>query len=493
LTLFVMAGLTFERTIMDARKSGVMGVLLGILLPAGCQTYTPKPLEPESLLALVEKGRRSPDTGTGRDGEEGRTPSEAPAFTFSRAAELMSRNGPALKETRAEYETALALAKIKTPLPNPALEAGPQFGFGPDARSYRLQPFGSIGFTIPLGGRLGAQDELNRLNAEVARIEVQARHRELYLELRRLYARWTMSHARLKIREEMAASAGQSMELGRKLAEGGRLSALEVGLLEVEFARIQAETLNVQSDIVNQAGDLSLAVGVHADHFLPLPADALPVVPAAAPDLKALRERLTANHPELGRLRARYEAAEGELRLEIARQYPDFSFGPSVDKEVGERKTVLGLTLGIELPIFDQNQQGIAVASQRREEIRAKYESAANRALASLERARQKVRVAAEKTALVTGRLLPKAQANLELARKALNAGATDALHYLEAERGMRTALIEALDSEQDLRAAWGELERAAGHPLFTFPGEKSADVPVMSLSSEDSEESGKE
>jgi outer membrane protein, heavy metal efflux system len=444
-----------------------------LLVLAACQTYQPKPLEPEAILASVDQARRAPDA-------ESAPAAGRPAFTFARAADLLARHGPALKEARAEYETALALARIATPLPNPTLEAGPQFGFGPDVSGNRLQPFGSIGITIPLGGRLGDQDEVNRLNAELARVEVQARHREAYMELRRLYTAWTLSHDRLRIREDLSAAADTSLELSRKREAGGRLTALEVGLLEMESARIRAEALDVQSEIAEQSGDLSLTLGVHADHFLPLPAPALPDVPAAPPDLKALRDRLTANHPELGRLRARYEVAEGELRLEIAKQYPDFTFGPSVEGETGERKTILGLTLGIELPIFDRNQQGIAVASQRREEILAKYEAAASRALASLERSERKARVAVEKRMRVRGVLLPKAQANLDLARKALDAGATDALHVLEAERSLRAARIEALDADLGAHAAWTELERAVGCPLLPFPGEKPVDVPEL-------------
>ena len=70
------------------------------------------------------------------------------------------------------------------------------------------------------------------------------------------------------------------------------------------------------------------------------------------------------NHPELARLRARYEAAEAALRLEISKQFPDLRIGPSAAGDSGDKKTVLGLALGIALPIFDRNQQAIAAAAQ---------------------------------------------------------------------------------------------------------------------------------
>lgn len=189
---------------------------------------------------------------------------------------------------------------------------------------------------------------------------------------------------------------------------------------------------------------------------------------------------MVANHPELARLRAQYEVAEAELRLEVAKQYPDFHFGPSFERETGEKKTVLGLTLGIDIPLFDRNQQGIASSKKRREEIRTKYEAAANRALASLEKTWRSIQLVNEKLKLLKNTLLPKANADLELARKSLETGATDALRFLETERGQRAVLIEALDTELSVREAWVDLEQAVGLPLVLFPGEKKETVPEL-------------
>ena len=118
-----------------------------LILLSGCERYAQMPLQADSILASVERKRHllgaellDPST----------TPvkAEAVAFTFVRVVALMKDNSPALKELRAEYDTAQALANVKTPLPNPSFEAGPQYGFGPKVSPlYRLQPMGSLGFT----------------------------------------------------------------------------------------------------------------------------------------------------------------------------------------------------------------------------------------------------------------------------------------------------------------------------------------------------------
>ena len=451
------------------------------LFMTGCERYHAKLLLPSEVVEAVQRERLGLEP-LGPAATNSPEASAAPVpFTFPHATELMARYGPALKEARAEYQTALARARVKTPLSNPVLEVGPNYGFGPDmGKLYRLQPFGSLGFTIPTGGKRKRQDELNRVTAELMFIELQAKHRDLYLGLRRLYAQWTLGRAKLEVRTKIEESAGKSVAVGRKLIEAGFATALDLGLLDLEAARIKTETLNAQRDQANVEGELSEMLGVHADHFKAPPDPALPELPGAAREQKDLREILVANHPELARLRARYEAVEAELHLEIARQYPDFHFGPSYQRESGEKKSILGLSLGIELPLFDRNQQGIAESKARREEVRVKYESAANRALAALDRAWRNNQLANEKLKLIRTVLTPKAEANIALARKSIEAGVTDMLRFLEAERGQRAVMIDAIEAEFAVREGWVELEQAVGLPLIQFPGESREAVPPL-------------
>lgn len=447
----------------------VLAVALSICL-LGCTKYQARPLMPRDLVLAMERERREPAEGLRADASPGFAP--AP-LSFTRTAELLAAHGPALRQSRAEYQTALALARVKTPLPNPALEAGPQFGFGPDVSSmHRLQPFGSLGFSIPTGKRRKHQDELHRAAAEMARVELQAGYRESYMELRKFYSRLALARSRLAARKAIVDSMERTATLTRRQIEAGQASALELGLTELDLARVKAEILGVEREIVGHAADLSQLVGVHADFFKDLPDPALPEALAESPGYEDLREKMIAQHTQLGRIRARYEMVEHELKLEVSKQYPDFHIGPSFERDVGERKNVLGLTLGIELPLFDRNQQAIATASQRREEIRVKYMASANKALAALDKAWRSYSLAVERMKLFKSTVLPQAEKNTELARKALAAGTLDSLKVLDAERAQRGAVLEALETELAVREAWIEIEAAVGFPLLRFPGE---------------------
>ena len=441
-------------------RSVVVACLIAVL--GGCKAYEAHPLDPEKIIGSVDRERRELKQVTS-------------SVSLARAAELMRHHGPDVKEAVARYRTALARARIATPLPNPGLEVGPEYGFGPDVDTNRLVPFGSLGLTIPLGGRLSRTDDLNRARAELLRIVGVARHRELYLELRRRYVRLVIAREIQETREELLRSAVKSVESSLRLVEAGQATALDVALFQLERGRSQAKSLAATAASAEAQAALAALVGVHRDHFAKLPADALPGLPPTLPDLEDLKKLLIANHAELARLRARYAEAESSLRLEIAKQYPDLRLGPSGAGETGDRKTVLGLSIGIAIPIFDRNQQAIAEAEERRAEVRTLYAAAANRALAEVERAHLTGELAANRYGILKKTVLPQARNSIELAREALAAGSGGALRLLDAERSYRQVMIEVLQAGLAEREAWVDLELAVGRPLISFPSETDA------------------
>lgn len=451
----------------------VIGMAVLLFVP-GCASYREKPLVSEAIIEQMEVSRREPESAAGGPA--------AGAVSFVQAAAWMKAQGPDVREAVAAYETALARAGQKTPLPNPGLEIGPQFGFGPDQSAVnRWAPFGSIGFAIPLGRRLKRQDELNRALAEVARVEALARHRELYLELRERYTELVLARQRLSTQAKLVEDGKRALETTRRQLEAGQATALDVNALDLELAQSQSAELAAQQETAKLAAELSRITGAKNTHFEQLPDDALPLQPDHPPSIEELKALLIRQHGQLARLRAKYGAAERGLRLEVSKQFPDLRIGPSFSNESGEKRTVTGLALGLDLPLFDRNQQSIAEAGKHREEVRIQYESAANRALADLEAALAGLALARERAQLLKSRALPLAEAQIKLARKAVDAGDADGLRVIDAERSHRRMLLETSSAEWDERRAWVALERAVGCPLLRFSGEAAApEAPVL-------------
>jgi len=440
---------------------------------AGCTSYQAKPLDPPAILAEVDRQRRGDDAASTAE-----SAAEA-AFTFAQAARWMAEHGPDLREARSQYETALAVSRVPTPLPNPTIQAGLQHAFGPDVGPIRrVQPFGGLGLTLPLGRTRACQNELNRVIAERLHVELEARHREIYLDLRRSYAQWCVAAARIETGKKVGESFGKSVALSRQLVEAGVATSLDVGLLELEQGRAEAAVLSARHDLAGLERELSRLIGVHAERFVAPSEPLLPDLPDEPPAPGELIAVLLDHHPALARLRAQYEEAEATLRLEIARQWPDLQIGTPFSSDPDVRRTVIGLSLGLELPLLDRNQPGIAKAHHQREEVRLKYEAAANRALADIEGARQAAARAADEWRFVRQTLLPRAEKNVDLAQRQLQAGSGDTLGFLTAQRARAELVVEALEAELSLREAWVDLEQAIGKPLLHFPGESDAGRP---------------
>jgi cobalt-zinc-cadmium efflux system outer membrane protein len=127
---------------------------------------------------------------------------------------------------------------------------------------------------------------------------------------------------------------------------------------------------------------------------------------------------------------------------------------------------ILGPSLGVELPIFDQHQAQIAKAQYALHQARKTLE-AVDRAVT------QEVRSVADR-ALTAWRLMqkfreqsiPLAESNLELSREAYRAGRASFLSVLEAQRSFLEARSGLVDASQGAAVSVPELERTIGLPF---------------------------
>lgn len=440
---------------MDRPRIRAVHFALISLALTSCVAYEPRPLNPETVIFEVNTARHVRPANNGN------------ALTFAQTVATMRENSPDIREAEAAYKTATARASKSTPLPNPRFEVGPTFGFGPDVQGSTLGGTAGFGLTIPLGGRLAAMDDLNQLRAEVARIETVATYHELYIELRRRWISVIAAKTMLLAQESLVDSVSRSLTTTRRLVEAGTATATDVALFELERGRAKASMFETGTRLATARARISRLVGINAAAFHDLGTLEMPTLPTVVPNQEQLQSALVKGHPNLIRLSAAYEQAESALRLEIARQYPDFQIGPLLTDESGEQKMVIGLTLGIELPIFDLNQQAIAEATARREEVRVRYEAEANRALSHLDEALIALGLSMQRHAVMREDVLPAAERSIKIARDSLNAGSGDVLRLLQAERSYGEILMDVKEAALAECEAWIDIEVATGQPIL--------------------------
>ncbi len=438
-----------------------MPAALAVLL-SSCQTYQPLDFEPDKLFEDVNFDRA-------------RSLGESNILQFSDAAAAMDENNPSLAVVKKEHEGARKVADIKTPWPNPSIEFGPTFGTNlEDSASSAAQPFVALGVSIPLGPRLIRNNELNEITAIQAYNKVVVRHRDLYFRLRQAFTQYAASTRVLDTHHAVAETFAETRNSTKRLVELGSISALGLTEADLQAAEIRVVRMSLQAENESSATLLGRLMAIDTEEVQGLVPAALPKWPVI-PELAQLKQLLLANNGALSEIEMEFRFSDAELRLELARQYPDLSIGVDVEDEVGESKRSIGVPLGIDLPVFDRNRQAIAAALNRREVQLLLYRSELSGLLSDLEEKYARLRLAERKVALFEQEILPAAKKNTSAGQRAMKLGSINVLRYLELVSQLRNFEIEYAKLNGERWDALISLEKLVGLPLVNLmPNELS-------------------
>jgi outer membrane protein TolC len=124
---------------------------------------------------------------------------------------------------------------------------------------------------------------------------------------------------------------------------------------------------------------------------------------------------------------ARYEAAEANLRLEIAKQYPGITLSPSKTLDQGDRIWSLGFSSL--LTLINENRGMIAEANSLREVEVAQFEALQSKVISELNQAKAAYDAALQ-ASNKTKALLTSQQKLMQQNEHQFNAGLTDRLEF---------------------------------------------------------------
>lgn len=429
---------------------------LFVWLLSACASYEAAPLDVEAVLASEVRQRAA-------------TPPDH-ALTLADAVASMRARNPRLREAWAVAAIDTALAQIPTPLPNPSLSAGPLFLSGADILESSRGVEVALGWSVLLSGTRGIRDDINEVRARASSLAAAGVEREEYLALRADLCALVLTTRRLDARRDILATLRLAVEIGRRLIEAAQATALDLRMLELELVRQEAAVLAEESAVLEARTKLAARAGLALAAIPDFRPDLLAVLPDSVPLFEELQQVMLRDHPLLNTLRARYLVAEHSLKLEVARQFPAFGLGASLERESDVDR--LGFPVEFELPLFDRNQQGIATAQSGRTAVRIQFEAAVGERLGSIEGLRAKLLLAQRRLELLRTRTAPVSTQTIALARQALAAGGVDSLRFLEVLRADREVRLDLVAAELDVYDAWTDLEQACGSPLLVFPHE---------------------
>ena len=134
--------------------------------------------------------------------------------------------------------------------------------------------------------------------------------------------------------------------------------------------------------------------------------------------------------------------------------------------ESEEIDTILGPSLSLTLPIFDQNQAQIAKAEYLYQRELKAYEDAYIQLAQEIRIAADEARTAFRNAGYYRDELVPQAERNLEFATASYSSGQTNILTLIEAQRHALEAQRGYIDVRLEASTAMSDLERAIGMPV---------------------------
>jgi outer membrane protein TolC len=185
--------------------------------------------------------------------------------------------------------------------------------------------------------------------------------------------------------------------------------------------------------------------------------------PPASLSAQSLRSAAVRNRLDVERTLAQYKAAEANLQLEVARQYPDVNLGPAYAYEEGSN--FISLSLSTVLPIRNHNEGPIAEAEAQRKAAGAQLLAVQSTVIAETDRALSQYEAACA-TAEEGARSVAELQMQQQSAQRLLEAGEGDRLALLAAQLQTSVAERAGLDAVRQAQLALGSLESAVQRPI---------------------------
>jgi cobalt-zinc-cadmium efflux system outer membrane protein len=436
---------------------------------AGCARFHSRPLSPDKSAARFEACRLE-DVGlkaflaTNGVGTAAGWP--LPQWDLNSLTLAAFYFHPDLAVAREQWRVAQAGVRTAQARPNPSVSFTPSYDTQiPDNPSPWILP---VTFDIPIetAGKRGKRIAEAEKVAESARLSFVSAAWQIRSGVRSSLLDYSLSGRRAELLQKEFAAQSEIVQRMQAQFDAGAIGRPELTTAQIALHKTQLDLSDARTKQMDARSHLAQAVGVSLSALEGETLDfdystrGMDAVTTKVARGVALRQRADV----LGAL-ADYAAAEADLRLEIAKQYPDLHLGPGYawnNGNANDNQWSLGFTL--ELPILDQNQGPIAAAEAQRKLSAAKFVALQAQVSAEIDRAVADVRVAREQ--LQTSEQLLAAEAQQEKSAEAqLQAGAGIHLDVLNAQLEAANAALLRLDNEEKLETALGSLEDALQQP----------------------------
>ena len=315
--------------------------------------------------------------------------------------------------------------------------------------------------------RIPLRSESAQQNLEATVLRIARRAGERFAESRQAYYVAVAAEEAHQVAQENVELAARSFEAVKSLHEAGAADAFDENIARGPLLAAQLTLRTARIEAANAKRDLAKGLSIDCPVDRLVLTDLLPQPAWAQVDPEELVQHALNSRLDLRAIATAINALDAQMRLEQRKAWGDLAAGPAIEGPTGSGDSLVGPSLRLTLPIFDQNQAQVARAGFKLEQMSKLHESAQVAVAQDVRSGADRVNTAARNLKFYSEELLPQAERSLELARESFSAGRTSLLalvevqrQLLEARRGHVTLRLEAAVSSSDL-------ERVVGKPLL--------------------------
>lgn len=442
-----------------------LAFLLYVLLFAGCaaRRYQPAPIIPTETASKL-KSRSLGDAGLQAFVEKNIGHALAPwppktwdAGTLSLAALYFN---PVLETARARVAEAEAAVVTAGARPNPNLSIAPGV---PSPYLFNLD----LSVPVETAGKRGHRIQVARSLNQAAQFDLADSAWKVRSAVRSALLNFLLTSRNLELLRSEEELRREQVTLLEQRLSAGEIPRPEVDLARIELSRTHLAISAVEGQLGESKATLAASIGIPVAalqdvDFSWSDLDSPPTLESVS-ELQIQRDGVL-NRLDVRRALTQYAAAEADLQLEIAKQYPDIQIVPGYAFE--ERHSFFTIGFSTALPIFNRNRGSIAEAEARRRQAAAVFLATQAQVIAEGERAFA-LYAAALKELNEADQSLRKLQATQEqTVEHAVRIGQEDRLALSGVRIESSVVARARLDALALAQKALGELEDVVQRPL---------------------------
>jgi outer membrane protein TolC len=384
------------------------------------------------------------------------------------------KNNPGLKAAFYGWKSELDKAGYAGALPDPMISYGHfienvETRVGP--QEFRI----GLKQSFPWFGTLGARKDTALESANAAYKKYQAAKLRLiyqvkaaYYDLYYLGREIQLTHDNFELLKFWESVARTKYQVGQKAHPDVIKAQVELGMLEDRLKSLEDRLRPATARLLE-------ALSLKDSMLIPVP-DSMVVDESELPE-DSLISAAIQNNPDLDAIRSLVEKEKAGIRLAGKSYYPSFTFGvdyietgeainPSLE-ESGKDPWIV--SAGINIPIwFGKNKAKKEEAEARHRMTQEKLANSENHIATIVQETVYRHNDALRKVSLYRDGLIPKAEQSLNVSFSAYQAGETDFLNVLDAQRLLLDFLLKFEKAKTDLAKSGAQIEVLTGKELNT-------------------------